>query len=85
MFRKLYPDEQWTGPDPAQLSLGRLAGGGAIQSDTCNTAQKTKRLLAEMIAEQARSTCNPSPYPNSNPNPNQNRTLTSTLKPLETA
>ena len=50
IFRRLYPSELWTGPDAARLSLGRLAGVGAIQSDTCNTAQKTKRLLAAMIA-----------------------------------
>ena len=31
-----------------------LAGGGALQSDTCNTAEKAKTLLAEMIATQAR-------------------------------
>jgi hypothetical protein len=29
-FRRLNPSEPWTGPDAAQLSLGRLAGGGAI-------------------------------------------------------
>jgi hypothetical protein len=34
--------------------MARLAGGGALQSDTCNTAEKAKRLLVEMIGEQAR-------------------------------
>ena len=54
IFHKLYPGETWTGPKPEDLSMGRLAGGGALQSDTCNGARKAKRLLAEMIAEQAR-------------------------------
>ena len=34
--------------------MARLAGGGALQSDTCNGARKAKRILAEMIAAQAR-------------------------------
>ena len=34
--------------------MARLAGGGALQSDTCNGARKAKRLLAAMITEQAR-------------------------------
>jgi hypothetical protein len=55
MFEHMFPGEQWTGPDAERVSLGRLAGGGALQSDTCNTAQKTKTLLAAMIAEQARA------------------------------
>ena len=33
--------------------MARLAGGGAIISDTCNTARKTRRLLTEMIRAQA--------------------------------
>ena len=62
MFHKLFPNEKWTGPKPEALSMGRLAGGGALQSDTCNGARKAKRLLAEMIAVQERS-----PPPNSTP------------------
>ena len=54
MFHKLFPDETWTGPKPKDLSMGRLAGGGALQSDTCNGARKAKRILAEMIGDQAR-------------------------------
>ena len=53
-FKKMYPGEPWTGPDPKQLSLGRLAGGGALMADNCNTAQATENILAEMIAEQAK-------------------------------
>ena len=52
VFERKNPGEPWTGPDPEQISLARLAGGGALQGDTCNTAQRTKGILAEMIAEQ---------------------------------
>jgi hypothetical protein len=49
-FDKMYPGETWTGPDPSRLCLGRLGGGGALMGDTCNTEQKVKELLAQMIA-----------------------------------
>ena len=51
----MYPTETWTGPEAGALSMGRLAGGGALQSDTCNTAEKAKTLLAEMVATEARA------------------------------
>ena len=54
-FIELYPTETWTGPEPNELSMARLAGGGGLQSDTCNTAEKAKRILAEMIGEQAKA------------------------------
>jgi len=44
-FMEMFPDETFTGPEPSRLSMARLAGGGALQSDTCNTAEKTKQLL----------------------------------------
>ena len=50
-FRELYPAEQWTGPKPEDLSMARLSGGGGIQSDTCNTAEKAKEILADMISK----------------------------------
>ena len=52
--RRMYPQHKWQGPDPNRLSLARLAGGGAFQGDTCNTAQLTKEILADMVAEQKR-------------------------------
>ena len=50
LFRKLYPGEEWSGPDPARLGLHRLGGGGGLMSDTCSTARKTKRCLQARIA-----------------------------------
>lgn len=41
-FEKMFPDEKWTGPDPAQCSLHRLSNGGALISGTCNTARKKR-------------------------------------------
>lgn len=52
MFERMFPSETWTGPDPAQCSLHRLGGGGAIITDTCNTARKSRELLAQLIAGQ---------------------------------
>lgn len=55
MFLKLYPGEKWTGPDSSLCSLHRLGGGGAIITDTCNSARKARRLLQELISEQVQS------------------------------
>lgn len=52
MFVKMFPNAVWTGPDPSLCSLNRLGGGGALISDTCTTARKARRLLAQLIAEQ---------------------------------
>lgn len=49
----MFPGIPWTGPDVHNCSLHRLAGGGALMSDTCNAARKTKRLLTEMIQKEA--------------------------------
>lgn len=51
-FESMFPGEEWTGPDPAQCSLHRLGGGGAIISDTCNGARRSKQLLQDTIAAQ---------------------------------
>eukprot|EP00966_Prymnesium_polylepis_P279670 6461100-Prymnesium_polylepis.1 len=50
MFQLLFPGECWTGPDPEDLGLHQLGGGGGLASDTCSTARKTRRLLKERIA-----------------------------------
>lgn len=51
-FVQMFPGDEWTGPDPALCSLHRLGGGGALISDTCNTARLAKELLAKLIAQQ---------------------------------
>lgn len=51
-FEAMFPTDHWTGPDPALCSLHRLGGGGAIVSDTCNAARRSRKLLADLIAAQ---------------------------------
>ena len=41
-------------PDPSKLTLSRLHQGGWLMTDTCNTAQKFKWLLFDVIAVAAR-------------------------------
>ena len=50
-FRQKYPEEIWTGPDPKECGLHRLGCGGAIMSDTCNTARLAKNMLCEAVAD----------------------------------
>lgn len=59
MFQRMFPKETWTGPDPAQCSLHRLGGGGALITDTCDTARKSRRLLKELIATQVQDHLGP--------------------------
>lgn len=54
-FEQMYPHNVWTGPDPSRCSLHRLGGGGGLVTDTCTTARKARKLLAEAIAEQVQS------------------------------
>ena len=51
-FVEMFPGETWTGPEPEQLSTVRLSNGGAIMSDTCNTAQKAKTVLIDKIKDE---------------------------------
>lgn len=39
--------------DPSELTIAKLANGGWIMTDTCNTARKFRRLLKEAIKEVA--------------------------------
>lgn len=52
LFEQMFPNEVWTGPDPARCSLHRLGGGGGIITDTCNTARCSTELLGKLIAQQ---------------------------------
>ena len=43
-----YPEFVYLIPDPDELSLSKLNGGGAM-TDTCATAQKENRMLAQLV------------------------------------
>ena len=36
-------------PTPNGIDIAKLGNGGALSSDTCNPAQKTRRILVELI------------------------------------
>ena len=44
---KLFGPGTWSGPDPSQIGLHRLAEETVIMGDTCNGERKAKRLVAE--------------------------------------
>ena len=50
----MYPDFQNEIPDKSEMSISKLAKGGLLTSDTCNTARKIRLLLCEKIEEAAR-------------------------------
>ena len=38
-------------PSPAGIDISKLGNGGVIMTDTCNTAQKVRRILVDQIAD----------------------------------
>ena len=45
----MYPSYAHDIPNPDQVPISKLHNGGAVTSDTCNTARKTRRLLIKSI------------------------------------
>ena len=39
-------------PTPNGIYIAKLGNGGALSSDTCNSARKTRRILVELIENQ---------------------------------
>ena len=39
-------------PTPNGIDIAKLANSGALSSDTCNSARKTRRILVELIENQ---------------------------------
>ena len=48
MYEELYGDSDHGIPEPSEMDIGKLAGGG-IMSDTCNGAQLQKSLLNDEV------------------------------------
>ena len=44
-------------PFPISMNIDKLGSSGALTSDTCNGARKTRRLIAEKVFEAAKYFC----------------------------
>ena len=44
-------------PDPISMNIGKLGSGGALTSDTCDGARRTRRLIGEKVHEDAEALC----------------------------
>ena len=49
VIEKMYPSYKHDIPDDNEINTSKLGEGGAINSDTCNTARKTRRIIIEEI------------------------------------
>ena len=55
--RRMFPDRQYLLyklPDPMKLTMARLAKHGCLMTYTCNTAQKFRKLLREVIESEVK-------------------------------
>ena len=50
---RMYPAYDHDIPSSSAMDIGKLGSGGAITTDTCNPAQKTRRLLVDKVIEAA--------------------------------
>ena len=49
-MRTHFPKKFHLVPSPAGIDTSKLGGGGVIMTDTCNTAQKVRRINVDQIA-----------------------------------
>mmetsp|Transcript_13403 Transcript_13403/g.29103 ORF Transcript_13403/g.29103 Transcript_13403/m.29103 type:complete len:910 (+) Transcript_13403:516-3245(+) len=49
VMEEMYPDYIHNIPDPSSMNIGKLGYGGALTTDTCNGARKTRRLLVDLV------------------------------------
>ena len=49
VIAKEFPDYDYGIPEPESININKLGDGGVLTTDTCNSAQKTRRLLVEII------------------------------------
>ena len=52
--KEMYPGFQHDIPNKSEMSMSKLANGGLLMSDTCNTARNIRTLLREKIEEVAK-------------------------------
>ena len=55
-MKNIYPSYNHDIPPSSAMNIGKLGSGGAVTSDTCNSARKSRRLLVDCIEEAARDT-----------------------------
>lgn len=55
VIEKMYPDYVHDIPDAASLDLGKLADGGVVTTDTCNSAKSVMRMMIELIIERGKN------------------------------
>jgi hypothetical protein len=55
--KDLYPGLKHGLPLPSEFTLAKLGGGGAASTDTCNQAQKLRRLLRAEVAKAVEEQC----------------------------
>ena len=53
VLSKNYPSYQHDIPTIVDMNIGKLGNGGTVNSDTCNTARKTRRIIVEKINDAA--------------------------------
>ena len=51
VLKHSHPSYQYYIPDPSSMNIGKLGSSGALMSDTCNGARKTRRLIVEKVHE----------------------------------
>ena len=49
VIEEIYPLYCHDIPVPDEINIGKLSKGGAVTSDTCNAARKTRQLLVNEI------------------------------------
>ena len=54
VIKQQFPDYVHDIPPPSAMNIGKLGSGGAITSDTCNGARKTRRLLVDVVKDAAK-------------------------------
>ena len=53
VIQEIHPTYKHDIPPATVMNIGKLSDGGALTSDTCNSARKTRRFLVDCIKEKA--------------------------------
>ena len=53
---KMYQSDDHDIPDANSMNIGKLSHGGGINSDTCNSYRKTRRILVDAVYQASLAT-----------------------------